>query len=79
MTRQIRRTGRPRWRTLFAIMASILVAGSALAMTEIEPASAALGDPGQVSLQKSVAVDGAVGTPEDLGPGDSFTYSFLVG
>lgn len=60
-------------------MASILVAGSALAMTEIEPASAALGDPGQVSLQKSVAVDGAVGTPEDLGPGDSFTYSFLVG
>src|SRR5690625_1945675 len=79
MSKQTVRFRPNRWRSLFAILASVLVAASALAMVDTEPASAALGDPGQVTLQKSVVVDDTVGSPDALGPGESFTYSFLVG
>src|SRR5690625_1284803 len=79
MSKQTVRFRPNRWRSLFAILASVLVAASALAMVDTEPASAALGDPGQVTLQKSVVVDDTVGSPDALGPGESFTYSFLLG
>ena len=59
----------------FVAAATTVLIATAGVVTAVTPAYAALGDPGQVTLDKSV--DGVNSITAE--PGDTFTYGFLVG
>lgn len=74
LRRALKSRNRTFLRRVFAATTTLLVAAAGV-LVVVSPASADLGDRGQVTLNKSVDLQESV----EVRPGDTFTYGFLVG